>query len=344
MFELTWASEADQTGLQRLLQVAPVVTPTQVMISERQPDYFALLRLQGVAHRVLVARHQGEIQGMLSVCLDQVWLDGVCQRVAYTQELKVSPAARGQGLGDQLMQAGIAACRELAGPDVPIFTCVARDNPVGRAKNQALGRAGVVEMLPLRELETWFFPARLPWIWPLAAGFQARVARPDEQPQLAEFWQRWAPQRQLARVYGPERPWAQALPLATQDWLWLEDRQGVAGMLGLWDQRPWRQIRLPRCPLPLRLLGYRPGEILPLVLGVHLCLRPDAYAGLPVLLKAALAQTRQRGALLLGMAWDTQDPLLRFLPKTTGSASRMQLLGSLRPQTDDPFYMEISLG
>lgn len=335
---------------------------------DRSPDYFALCRVQGQAHRVLMAEEAGAIAGTLSVISDRMVLEGQPEAIAYTADLRVAHAARGTGLADAFMKEGIRACRELNDPDTPIFTAVMADNPAGLKKNANLARDGLVSMRPIAEVDLRFLlPFRLPFTR-LAPGVRVRPATPEDLPAMAALWERVSAMRPLARAFTPEalEAWIARTPgLGWESYLLAFDRsERLLGFLGVWNQQPIRRfvleaespsqglIRrawnatnglsgLPRFP--------KPGEPLAFCNGVNLCLPAEAGEALPHLLDAAFARVRAQGGLFLGLALDRRDPLGAFLGPFLASTSRLLLLGNERflPLVDprSPIYhVEIALG
>lgn len=356
--EIRLAGPSDNLALRVLQETVPVVTPGLVYRLERQPDFFRFHHLQGTGGQVLVAAPaegpQTQMVGMMNVIYDRVFWDGQSREIAYTGELRLSPAARGQGLADALMREAIGQARRDLGSEVPVFTTVSSANPIGLKKNQNLGRDGVIEMLDLGRIQTQFFPCFLPaWPWaqrPLKGGLKVRRARAQDAAAMWTLWQQTARQRQLARDYRREE-WFQAggrfpLPQA-EKWLLLEAGSQLVGMVGLWDQRDLRQVIVTQGPATMRLLlRYQAGQALPVIHALHLCLKPQYYPWFPALFRVMIREACQVGGGLLGLALDAGDPLKHWLAASgqMGQAGEMHLLGSLRPQKHYPYQVEMSLG
>lgn len=344
--QITLAEPADVPQLQAILRQVPVGSASQAYTLRREPDFFGLLNLQGLEHRVLVARSPSEahqIVGLMSVILERVHLNGQVGQVAYTGDLRLLPEARGQGLADALMQEAIAVARQMGGADIPVFTCVATDNPAGLRKNQKLAASMGLTMHELTRLNVCFFPA-LPLPVRKPAGLRLRCAEAEDMPAMAALWAEVAPRRHLSRAYAQWADQPHFPPLRPQDWLLAEYQGQVIGFMGLWQQQALRQVHLLQLPLPLRLLGQSPGSPLKLAHAVHLCLQPAYRNYLTELLKFGLQIVRQRGALVLAMALDKQDPLTEWLPMSLGRTSELRLLGSCLPDPAYPYHVETSLG
>jgi len=345
MAEISWdlARPEDNSQLLKLLAEVPVQSPDLNYALLREPDFFASLKYQGHASRVLVLRQAEQILGLMSLSFDEIYLDGQPRTVAYTGELKLLPQVRGQGLADLLMQQAVLMAREVCGPDVPILTCVAADNLAGLKKNQNLAQAGLVNMQQLTAITACFFPA-LPLPLRISAGITLRPASLADFADMAALWQLVAPARQLSRVYRDWEKTPHFPGLQPEDWLLLCYREQIVGFVGLWNQQALRQILLPRLPLSVRILGQPARQPLKLVHAVHLCLHPEFQTYLPELIKSALHQIRNQGQILLTLAMDSEDPLLELLPLALGRSSQLHLLGSHLPVRPYPFQMEIALG
>lgn len=340
------ANPQDQPQLHQILRQVAVGTTLQAYKLCREPDFCRLLSYQGHQHRVLVVRASESSQrllGLMTLILDHVYLDGIPRQVAYTGDLRLLPQARGQGLGDALMQRAILLARELGGDEIPVFTCVAADNAAGLRKNQLLAESLGLQMQELTLLNACFFPA-MPLPLRKPSGFKIRLANAEDLPTLAALWAEIAPQRHLSRYYSHWMDNSQLPPLQPQDWLLAEYCGKLIGFMGLWQQQALRQVYLTHTPLPLRLLGQKSEQPLNIVHGLHLCLLPRYRNYLPEIIKHSLKEVRKRGALLLSLALDTQDPLNDWLPISLGRSSQLRLLSSYVPTKTYPYHVEMSLG
>lgn len=361
------ASAADNAALLALSAEVPVSTPAFAYTLERSPDYFAFARIQALRSDIWVAGELGAVSGFLSVSFDRVWLEGQAQAIAYTGDLRVAQAARGLGLGDRLMQAGIAATRQ----DFchPVFTCVMKDNPVGLKMNANLSRDGITEMKPVAEIV-------LAMLLPLskfkqspvrAGGFVVTRAQERDFAEMFELWQRVKSKQHLARAWTQAqwRSWIESTPgLALSDYLLARNAQGeLCGFFALWNQQAVRRVRLLRVhPLlwgvrGLERLGRRffkhvqrapflpgKGDVLPVRQVLNLCIAGHAPKAFPALLQTALAA--KEAPFLLGIALDRNDPLQCGLALFPASRSELVLLSNYafaRPGRG-LFHLEIGLG
>ncbi|HEY9842274.1 MAG TPA: GNAT family N-acetyltransferase [Candidatus Obscuribacterales bacterium] len=338
----------DHSQLRALLRRVAVITPKESYRLEREPDAFALQAYQGTHSQIYVASEDSRILGMVAVAIDRVWIDGEVREVAYSSEMRVLPEARGRKLGEMLQLASLDASCKADGERVPLFNTVMRSNPVGMRMNRYLAEAGREPVIELTDVMTYFWPSVIAPLLGRLPG-QFRLATADDYPAMAALWQELARSRQLARAYRSEEWGAPGRfpPLRPQDWILAHTGDQLLGFVGVWDQRPLRQIRLLNPPAALRLLGWHPDLALPLGHCLHLCLKPTARRLLPGLLQQALRQARSRGLGLLGLALDAQDPLCECLPaslRLLGSSGRMHLCSTQPPRRPRPYHLEISLG
>lgn len=341
------ANHSHNQDLLLLQSQVPVSTPNLVYFLERKPDFFALHQTLGLDGKVLIAQQDQKIVGMMNVIYDRVFINGSSEVIAYIGELKLLPQARGSGLADRLMRAAIAQARSALGDSVIVVAAASSQNQVGIKKVRNLSRDGSIDMPELAHLKTWFFPCFLPhFVFRSSAKLHVRRAQSADIPDLWAFWQSRASGKQLARDYT-QTEWFQGPRFPQPDpehWLLLEYQDKLIGMVGLWDQRPLRQIIIPKGPFALRLLpGYRPNQALKVMHGLHFCLDPAYQAFLPFFLHKILQKCHQLGASLFSLGLDKQDPLSLRLPKRWGQSSDMILMGSVALNRF-PIQVEMSLG
>lgn len=337
-----------QIPLQELFAQTRVNHNQQAFVLTRQPDFFRLLSYQGQKSAVLGACQGDALLGAMTVHLDQYFIDGEVRWGAYTADLKVHLNARGQGVGDALMQSSVAWAR--AQVDNPLFlTTVAADNPAGLRKNQKL--APWVTMQKSRDLATVFYPCiarpalvRCDPAPKVKAGrFHVQTLQMDQAAQRESWWRLWqqcALTRQGQRVYASD---LSALPPA-QIWLGLFEGDTLIGGMGLWDQRDYRQITLPYQPRVMRHWLYAGEQAVALWCGVHLCVLPTHRRAVAVLLAYARQWVGARGGRLLGLAFDQQDPLSPWLCQGIHQTNVLYLLSSEPFRKPYPFHAELSLG
>jgi ribosomal protein S18 acetylase RimI-like enzyme len=188
--EVREASEADNEGLLALTRATPMAGTISLRI-DRDPDFFALLRLRGKG-KVFVASRGHEVVGCISAALRTVYVGGVPETIAYVGDMKVHPRFSGSRVALRLIQA-LESDLRLAGIDV-CFSVVAEGNE--RAMPLFEGRLGIPRWVPLGR----FLVDEL-----LPAPFRSRpgrylieAAEPADLPAVAALLDRFHRSRQFA--------------------------------------------------------------------------------------------------------------------------------------------------
>jgi predicted N-acetyltransferase YhbS len=131
------ADEADNDSLLALTRATPMAGAISLRI-ERQPDFFALLRLRGKG-KVFVAEREREVVGCISAAIRIAYVSGIPESVAYIGDMKVHPRYSGTRIALRLIQALEAHLRSI-GIDL-CFSVVADGNY--RAMPLFEGRVGI---------------------------------------------------------------------------------------------------------------------------------------------------------------------------------------------------------
>lgn len=152
--EIREATEADNQSLLALTRATPMAGTIPLRI-DRDPDFFALLRMRG-AGKVLVAVSGQEVVGCISGAMRVVYVCGVPETVAYLGDMKVHPRFSGtrtvlrllQRGADYLRSIGIDLCFSVvAAGNLPAMTLFA--GRLGIPKGIQLGKFLVHELIPL---------------------------------------------------------------------------------------------------------------------------------------------------------------------------------------------------
>ena len=151
--EIREANEADNEALLALTRATPMEGTISLRI-DRDPDFFALLRLRGEG-KVLVASRGCDVAGCISAALRTVYVGGVPETIAYVGDMKVHPKFSGSRVALRLIQALERGLR-LAGIDA-CFSVVAEGNQ--RAMPLFEGRLGIPRWTPLGEVSGGRTPA-----------------------------------------------------------------------------------------------------------------------------------------------------------------------------------------
>src|ERR1022692_1257280 len=101
--EIRPAGEADNEGLLALTRITPMAGTISLRI-DRDPDFFALLRLRGTS-KVFVAARGRQVIGCLSVALRTAYISGAPETIAYIGDMKVHPSFSGSLVAVRLVKA-----------------------------------------------------------------------------------------------------------------------------------------------------------------------------------------------------------------------------------------------
>jgi ribosomal protein S18 acetylase RimI-like enzyme len=304
------------------------MTADVALCVHRDPDFFALSRLEGERWRVgVVEDGQGSLAGSIGVAERWAYLAGAATRTVYISDLKVRPEFRGRGVADALTEFAREAAGEVD-PQAPTLLAALAGN--AGIERRAPGPRGLPRL-------THFATVRLHSI-PLigrrrprgVAGLTVRRADDADIEEMAELWARTSPFRQFAPVLDAStfaRLIGDAPGLDMSSYWIARHRSGrIAGFLALWDQRTFKQTLVLRYPRRLAIFlkvyhaiaplvrGPRlplPGEALRSLNGYQLCAsQPDA---LRAILAAAYDEYRGGPYPLLTIGLDVKDPLSRAL-------------------------------
>jgi predicted N-acetyltransferase YhbS len=151
--EIREANEADNEGLLALTRATPMAGTIGLRI-DRDPDFFALLRMRG--HSIVyVALRGGEVIGCISAALRTSYIAGAPETAAYVGDMKVHPRFSGSRIAIRLIRrlethlrsAGIDLCFSLVAEGnqraMPLF-----EGRLGIPRWVSMGKFVVKELLP----------------------------------------------------------------------------------------------------------------------------------------------------------------------------------------------------
>ena len=293
---------------------------------EREPDFFALNRLEADGWRVGVANGltPRSVAGCVSLSPRHVYIGGTPRLTAYAGDFKVHPAHRGGAAGDVLTRWACEAARELGGDDIPgLLTILAGNAPMER---RAEGRNG----LPVFTRFATITSHAIPFVWsrPITAGPRVMQATEADIPEMAELWARVAPDRQFAPVHDAESlaRWIRSAPgLGIESYWVARDQQGrITGFLAAWDQSSFKQVRIADYPPRLAVMRLGINALTPVTRAtplpdvgdelrwlnvVTMCVPSSAPGVLRSLVLAVYRAMRSGGYACLHIGLDVRDPL-----------------------------------
>jgi hypothetical protein len=298
---------------------------------EREPDFFALNRLERDGWRVGVANGltSRSVAGCVSISPREVYLEGTPRLTAYAGDFKVHPAHRGGPAGDVLTSWACDVSREWGGDDIPgLLTILAGNAPMERRSEGPRGLPVFTRFATIRS-------HAIPFVWSrpmLASGPRVSRATSADIEEMANLWARVAPDRQFAPVHDAASlaRWILSAPGLGIESFWVaRDQQGrLAGFLAAWDQSAFKQVRITDYPTRLALMRAGLNVLTPVTRGATLpdvgdelhwltaasiCVPSNAPGVLRALVLGVYGAMRSRGYSCLNIGLDVRDPLTAAL-------------------------------
>ncbi|MHC4767844.1 MAG: GNAT family N-acetyltransferase [Planctomycetota bacterium] len=314
----------DNEGLLDLAAACPMQAAMTVRV-RREPDFFALSRLQGERWNIGVAEAPGgRIAGCICVAERRAYLWGVPTPTMYVSDLKVLPEFRGLGVADALTQYARGVCEAVDPEILALATALAGNRAMERRAAGPRGMPLLGGFATVRLHSVVLLRARHVHV----AHLQLTRAEERDLEEMAALWRRVALGRQLAPVLTVEalaRRIAAAPGLEVSSY-WLARRASgaLAGFMALWDQHQlketqvlrysWRAAAFRRAyNAAATLLGAPPlpraGTQLRYVSAFHTCIPAGAPEVLRALLVAAGNEARRGGYTFVNLGLDVRDPL-----------------------------------
>jgi predicted N-acetyltransferase YhbS len=244
--EIRPADEADNEGLLTLTRITPMAGTISVRI-DREPDFFALLRLRGTS-KVFVAARGPQVIGCVSVALRTAYISEVPETIAYIADMKVHPSFSGSRIAVRLIRA-LETDMRLAGVDVGF--CVAAD---GNHRVMPLfeGRLGMPRWVRLgRFLVHGLLPS------PFNSDskrYLIDAAQPADMPAITTLLDRFHRSRQFAPQLG-EGEMGRTLAAAKEPFprtLVARKAERIVATLTLYDTGPVKRNVLLNAPASLK--------------------------------------------------------------------------------------------
>jgi hypothetical protein len=314
-----WATPDDDAALRALCLATPMRGGVSYTL-EREPDFFALTRLQGDAGgRVAVIMEGDAVVAMTMMAPMRVWLGGEVRQSAYLGDLKVHPSHRNAGLagrvlhflGEELQRAEISYSSFL----------VLTGNPMVPRMESGEAFFGAERLCAIRNYFILFGSPAGP------AKVTVTRASPEALPEMIELWNRVNGKRSFAPVLD-EALFARWLgsTLALEDFRLVRRGGRIVAFGAAWDASALKQIRLLRLTPALRVstAAYnlyaaalrRPrfppaGQHLRFLYLAHVC--AESPEDLEALVAHVHDEHRHEGYLYLDLALDRADPLTAAL-------------------------------
>jgi len=316
----------DNAALLELAAACPMRGDVSLRV-DREPDFFALNRLEGERWRVGVASGLSgtAVAGCVAVAERRVFVNGEPRAIAYAGDLKVHPAHRGGPVADALEEYTRDACRAFGGDDMPSLLTILAGNR--SMEQRASGPRGLPAFSRFATIRSHSIP--IAWSRAKPSGsVNVYTARPEDLEEMAAHWARVAPQRQFAPVHDAPSlaKWIAAAPGLSIDSYWIARHRGgrMAGFLAAWDQSSFKQLHVTA--YSPRLAAVRAGfnAVAPLcgatplppasrplrcITAAHICVPGEDTAVLRALLLHVYASMRGKGYSVLNVGLDVRDPL-----------------------------------
>jgi len=331
--EIRQADEADNEELIALTRMTPMDGAISLRI-DREPDFFALLRLRGQS-KVLVAARGRQVIGCISVALRAAYISGVPETIAYIGDMKVHPSFSGSPIAVRLIKA-LEADMRLAGIDIGF--CVAAD---GNRRVMPLfeGRLGMPRWIRLgRFLVNGLLPSPFK---SHSKGYFIDAAEAADMPAITSLVDRFYRSRQFAPQLGEDEI-APALPNIPEEpfprTFVARAGQRVVATLTLCDTAAVKRNVLLNAPASLKAAlallrvaaapfrGFHVpemGQALRLLTARYVACEDGQHPALEALLALGRAEAFRHGFSFLMLGLHERDPLrslVRRIPRFTFSS------------------------
>lgn len=328
-----------------------------VLNFEREPCYFRGSRVICDKPETWVAGDAREpVKMLFGIGQRMAWINGQQRSVRYAHDLRLAPAARG---GRMVLRLVRHVGTLLTEQDI-VQTVILNENTES-LNSVASGRPGMPDYYPCGDIETSLLfaaPRR-------RSAVTVRQAGHDDVAQMQALHDRLAARRQFYPCYDFARmlcgdDYYHGQHIA--DYLLAFQGTRLVGMLGLWDQKGFKQTRVLRYPAGLSWVRFfwnawsylfggvrlpAAGGLVPYLVAHSLLAEDDDAAIMDALLSCAVRQRgRQYGAISVGFF--RHDPLAQVVQRYRRQVmhSRHFLVGYFndpRQQLDArPPYIEIA--
>jgi hypothetical protein len=324
-FTLALAGREDDAAISALLAQSDL--PGWIRLSYRVTPGAHGMPHPRARSQTLLARGSEGLAGMVTRSTFPAWMGGSETRLSYLGHFRVAPAARRRV---KLLRRAFEDCQKRFGTD-PLWSFASLldgNTPALRLLTSGLPgfprftTIGRYQSLVMRSLGRADDPS-------------IRLATPADMPEVAAFYR--ANRRPLAPVLEADDISSGRWPgLAPHDFLLAERSGRLTGVIALWDQRPFRQLKVTGYQRPLShlrwavnalgpLTGFpylpRVGEDLALAYLSFLTVEAGDTATALRLIRAARTLAGARGLRSVALGLADGDPLVLQLRKGHGAAA-----------------------
>lgn len=294
-----------------------------------EPSLFASLPVHGHDPRVVVAEQGGRLVAMGVIAKRRVFVNGAPAEIGYLGGLRIEPSSR----NGMVLARGYERFARMhsQGLRVPFYLTSIMDDNRAALGTLTSGRAGLPVYSEIGPYHTVLTPARrLPKAKRAGQGDTA-LGPEIGWARILRFLNEWGSRKQFFPVceesdFGGGAGLYRGLHLS--DFLAVKRGQELLGVLGLWDQRPFRQVcvaryspsmdlvrraadvLLPACLIPK---FPAPGTPIDLLYAASVVVRDNDPEIFSRLFGEAIHQAWARGAALVAMGLFPEDPLAKVL-------------------------------
>ena len=324
-FTIREATEHDNEALIALAASCPMRGALSLRV-DRNPDFFALSRLEGERLQIGVAERGGAIVGCAAWSERMSYVHGAPVRTGYASDLKVHPAHRDGAVADALSRYTARAARRLPAGSLAMITVLSGNTAMERRLCGPRGLPRFVRLGTIRSHAVsilWRRRVRGP-----AACIRIDQARWTDVDEMAALWRGVAPLRQFAPALdaGTMASWIRAAPgLGISSYALARSSGGeLLGFFALWDQSSFKQMIIESYSARLSIARHvfnalapviraepLPAEREPLRLltAAHICVPGDRPEVLRALVARAHNDLCHSSYSLFNVGLDVRDPL-----------------------------------
>lgn len=251
------AEPGDDPALRKLLATVPM--PGAITVTfEREPSYFAAMRMSGEEWQVFIAENAatGELAGVLCRSVQERFVNGALARIAYWGQLRIREEYRGA----VFLPGAFSFAREVCGND-PVdgsFAVIAQENPVAKRVFTERHARLLPRFVPVARLLTFGIALGRRWIRkggedPAARGGTLHIAGGSASglSSIVSFLRAEGEGRQLYPVY--DERYFRECGIDPACFIVAARSGRIVGAAGLWDQSGCKQTVVRNYSTALRL-------------------------------------------------------------------------------------------
>lgn len=240
------ATAADGEAILGLIEGTP--QPGAVTLNfERRPDFFAGAGVSCESPDIWVAEsgrgNDATLDAVVNIGWRRVFVDGGVQPLRYAHDMRIAPQARGGMLLYRLFR----TLRTILNNGEWMQTVILDENRES-VNTIGSGRAGLPTYHPFGHIETSLIYTRSGRYQP-SSEVRIRFAEEADRSALRAFWQREGGAKQFFPWYdleGLDDDEGYYRDLSIDSFVLAEDADGIAGVVGIWDQKAFKQTRVVR--------------------------------------------------------------------------------------------------